>query len=114
MCVLVAAICNHCCDIQVSHNFATLSESLYIAERKAREQTRLRGELTKAMAIKEKESKEADLRDLAARLVLVHTHTIITHWLPSIVILSTVYVLVSTVQCGAGASVHLGVMIEFQ
>jgi hypothetical protein len=49
---------------------------LYIAERKAREQTRLRGELTKAMAIKEKESKEADLRDLAARLV----HLYITHY----------------------------------
>ncbi len=51
----------------VSHGFATLSESLYIAERKAREETRLRGEMNKAMALKEKEAKEAELRELAIR-----------------------------------------------
>ncbi len=51
----------------VSHGFATLSESLYIAERKAREETRLRGEMNKAMALKEKEAKEVELRELAMR-----------------------------------------------
>ncbi len=51
----------------VSHGFATFSESLYIAERKAREETRLRGEMNKAMALKEKEAKEAELRELAMR-----------------------------------------------
>ena len=51
----------------VSPNFATLSESLYIAERKAREETRLRGEMLKQVAMREKDQKEADLRDLAAR-----------------------------------------------
>lgn len=54
-------------ETTVSHNFATLSESLYIAERKAREETRLRGEMQKAMALKEKEAKEMELRELAAR-----------------------------------------------
>ncbi|CAM9897015.1 unnamed protein product [Scytosiphon promiscuus] len=51
----------------VSPNFATLSESLYIAERKAREETRLRGEMLKQVAMREKDQKEADLRDLASR-----------------------------------------------
>ncbi|KAG5189007.1 SKIP/SNW domain-containing protein [Tribonema minus] len=54
-------------EATVSHNFATLSESLYIAERKAREETRLRADMTKALALKEKEAKEGELRELAAR-----------------------------------------------
>mmetsp|Transcript_17244 Transcript_17244/g.25560 ORF Transcript_17244/g.25560 Transcript_17244/m.25560 type:complete len:539 (+) Transcript_17244:63-1679(+) len=54
-------------EATVSHNFATLSESLYIAERKAREETRLRADMTKALALKEKEAKEAELRELAAK-----------------------------------------------
>ncbi|CAM9190200.1 unnamed protein product [Chrysoparadoxa australica] len=54
-------------ETTVSHNFATLSESLYIAERKAREETRLRGEMQKHMALQEKGVKEKELRELAAK-----------------------------------------------
>lgn len=54
-------------ETTVHHNFAVFAESLYVAERKAREETRLRAEMVKALALKEKEAKEADLRELAAR-----------------------------------------------
>ena len=49
----------------INNNFATLSESLYIAERQAREEVRMRATVQKKLATGEKERRERDLRDLA-------------------------------------------------
>ncbi|KAJ1627613.1 SKIP/SNW domain-containing protein [Pavlovales sp. CCMP2436] len=54
-------------EVQVSDNFAKLSESLYIAERAAREEVEQRSQLQKRLAMKEKAGKEEDLRLLAQR-----------------------------------------------
>ena len=44
-----------------------LSESLYVAERKASEDLRIRNQIRKKMAMREKEDREKDLRDMALR-----------------------------------------------
>lgn len=49
----------------INPNFATLSESLYIAERQAREEVRMRSIVQKRLAEEEKERKEEQLRNLA-------------------------------------------------
>jgi SNW domain-containing protein 1 len=49
----------------VNDNFAKVSEALYIAERKAREEIELRDRIRRQMLLKEKESKEDELRQLA-------------------------------------------------
>jgi len=51
----------------INNNFATLSEALYIAERKAREELEYRSTIKQKLAVKEKEQKENELRDIAAR-----------------------------------------------
>jgi SNW domain-containing protein 1 len=51
----------------INDKFATLSEALYVAERKARAEVEMRAEMQKRMMMKEKEQQEAKLRDLAAR-----------------------------------------------
>eukprot|EP01114_Cavostelium_apophysatum_P013203 TRINITY_DN3138_c0_g1_i1.p1 TRINITY_DN3138_c0_g1~~TRINITY_DN3138_c0_g1_i1.p1 ORF type:complete len:559 (+),score=177.22 TRINITY_DN3138_c0_g1_i1:136-1812(+) len=52
-------------DVQINDNFAKLSESLYIAERSAREEVAKRAEVDKRLKLKEKEKKEEMLRRLA-------------------------------------------------
>lgn len=52
-------------EVQVSDKFAKLSESLYVAERSAREEVDKRATIQKRIAAKEKESKEEELRMLA-------------------------------------------------
>ena len=54
-------------EVQISDNFAKLSESLYIAERSAREEVEKRANIQKRLAQKEKEAKEEELRQLAQR-----------------------------------------------
>ncbi|KXS15342.1 hypothetical protein M427DRAFT_32319 [Gonapodya prolifera JEL478] len=51
----------------VNDNFAKLSEALFIADRHAREEVRLRAEMQSKVAVKEKREKEERLRMLAQR-----------------------------------------------
>jgi SNW domain-containing protein 1 len=57
----------------INDNFAKLSEALLIAERKARDEVETRAAIQKKLAMKQKEDKEAELRDLAARARLERT-----------------------------------------
>ncbi|GMI57108.1 hypothetical protein ScalyP_jg829 [Parmales sp. scaly parma] len=54
-------------EASINNNFATLSESLYVAERQAREEVRLRGKISQKQMAGEKERREEGLRELAAR-----------------------------------------------
>ncbi|EPQ57934.1 hypothetical protein GLOTRDRAFT_114500 [Gloeophyllum trabeum ATCC 11539] len=54
-------------DVHINDNFAKLSESLYIADRHAREEVRQRALMQQKLAQKEKEQKEENLRLLAQR-----------------------------------------------
>jgi len=54
-------------EVTINNKFAMLSESLYVAERKASEDLRVRNQIRKKLAMKEKEDKEQELRNLAAR-----------------------------------------------
>eukprot|EP00192_Tetraselmis_astigmatica_P008664 CAMPEP_0117682022 /NCGR_PEP_ID=MMETSP0804-20121206/19369_1 /TAXON_ID=1074897 /ORGANISM="Tetraselmis astigmatica, Strain CCMP880" /LENGTH=626 /DNA_ID=CAMNT_0005491969 /DNA_START=9 /DNA_END=1889 /DNA_ORIENTATION=- len=54
-------------EVQINDNFAKLSESLYIAEQKAREAVEMRSKIQREILAKEKEKKEAELRELAQR-----------------------------------------------
>lgn len=49
----------------INPDFATLSESLYVAERQARQEVRLRAQVQKKLALQEKERREDELRQLA-------------------------------------------------
>lgn len=49
----------------INPNFATLSESLYVAERQARQEVRMRAQVQKRLVLKEKEEREEELRNLA-------------------------------------------------
>ena len=49
----------------INPNFATLSESLYVAERQARQEVRMRAQVQKRLALQEKEQREEELRNLA-------------------------------------------------
>lgn len=51
--------------LTVNSNFATLSESLYVAERQARQEVRLRATIQKKLALQQKEERENELRQLA-------------------------------------------------
>lgn len=57
----------------INPNFATLSETLYVAERQAREEVRLRATVQKKIAMKEKEKREEELRVLAAKARMERT-----------------------------------------
>ncbi|XP_057456954.1 SNW/SKI-interacting protein A-like [Lotus japonicus] len=54
-------------EVQINDNFAKLSESLYVAEQKAREAVAMRSKVQKEMLLKEKERKEQELRALAQK-----------------------------------------------
>jgi len=49
----------------INPNFATLSESLYVAERQARQEVRMRAQVQKRLVLQEKEQREEELRNLA-------------------------------------------------
>lgn len=51
----------------INNNFATLSSALFIAERKARDEVEFRVNIKQRLAVKEKEQKEAELRQIAAQ-----------------------------------------------
>jgi len=51
----------------INNNFATLSESLYVAERLARDEVRMRANVQKRIAVEEKERREESLRDMAMK-----------------------------------------------
>ncbi|KAL0745541.1 hypothetical protein Bca101_101966 [Brassica carinata] len=53
--------------VQINNSFAKLSESLYVAEEKAREAVSMRSKVQKEMVMKEKERKEQELRALAQK-----------------------------------------------
>ncbi|CAN1232337.1 SNW/SKI-interacting protein [Linum perenne] len=62
-------------DVQINDNFAKLSESLYVAEQKAREAVAMRSKVQKEMMMKEKERKEQELRALAQKARAERTGT---------------------------------------
>merc|ERR1712083_318732 len=52
-------------ETKINDNFAKLSEALYIAEQKAREDTELRNRIAKEQYLREKERKDAEIRATA-------------------------------------------------
>lgn len=54
-------------DVTINDNFSKLSEALFIADRHAREEVKLRSELATKVLQKEKEGKEEKLRELAQK-----------------------------------------------
>jgi len=56
-----------------STNFASLSESLYVAEQQARKEVRLRAQTQKKLAMQETAEREAELRQLAAQARLARS-----------------------------------------
>ena len=54
-------------QVHINDNFAKFSESLYIADRHAREEVRARSQMQQLLAQKEKAQKEENLRLLAQR-----------------------------------------------
>ena len=49
----------------INSNFATLAESLYVAEKQARQEVRMRAQVQKKLAMQEKDRREEELRELA-------------------------------------------------
>lgn len=60
-------------DVTVSDRFASLAEDLYIAENKARDEIKLRSELTKQQKVRQEEQREQELRELAAKARLARS-----------------------------------------
>lgn len=54
-------------DTTINSNFATLSESLYLAERQAREEVRMRALVQRRQVESEIEKREKELRELAMK-----------------------------------------------
>ncbi|ORY79025.1 SKIP/SNW domain-domain-containing protein [Protomyces lactucae-debilis] len=54
-------------DTSINDNFAKLSEALYLADRHAREEVKSRSQMQQKIAMREKEKKEEQLRELAQR-----------------------------------------------
>jgi SNW domain-containing protein 1 len=52
-------------DVTVSDRFVSLAEDLYVAERKAREEIKIRNDLTKQQKARAEEQREQELRELA-------------------------------------------------
>mmetsp|Transcript_49921 Transcript_49921/g.78996 ORF Transcript_49921/g.78996 Transcript_49921/m.78996 type:complete len:559 (-) Transcript_49921:61-1737(-) len=52
-------------DVAVNDKFAALSEDLYLAERKAREEIKIRNDMIRQKRVREEEVREQQLRDLA-------------------------------------------------
>lgn len=61
----LAADGRHLREHTINNNFATLSESLYVAERQARQEVRMRSQVQKKLVLSEKEQREEQLRRLA-------------------------------------------------
>jgi len=53
-------------DVAVNDKFAALSEDLYLAERKAREEIKIRNDMIRQKKVREEEVREQQLRDLAS------------------------------------------------
>lgn len=60
----------------INPNFATLSETLYVAERQAREEVRMRATVQKRLAMRDKEKREEELRLLATKARMERTGTL--------------------------------------
>mmetsp|Transcript_14857 Transcript_14857/g.44890 ORF Transcript_14857/g.44890 Transcript_14857/m.44890 type:complete len:605 (+) Transcript_14857:242-2056(+) len=54
-------------EVQINDQFAKLTEALYVAEGKAREAVDMRQKVVREQKLREKEAKEAELRDLAVQ-----------------------------------------------
>lgn len=54
-------------DVAVNDKFAALSEDLYLAERKAREEIKIRNDMIRQKRVREEEVREVQLRSLAAQ-----------------------------------------------
>lgn len=54
-------------DVTVNDKFAALSEDLYLAERKAREEIKIRNDMVRQKKVREEEIREGQLRELAAQ-----------------------------------------------
>lgn len=54
-------------EVTINNKFATMAEALFIAERKATEDLKMRNDQRKKMALKEKEEREEALREMANR-----------------------------------------------
>uniref|UniRef100_A0A3B0MVM4 Chromatin-binding protein, putative n=1 Tax=Theileria annulata TaxID=5874 RepID=A0A3B0MVM4_THEAN len=54
-------------EVVINDKFASLSESLFIAERTAREEVRMRNEIIREEKLKEAKKREEELRELAAK-----------------------------------------------
>merc|ERR1740121_762399 len=54
-------------DVAVNDKFAALSEDLYLSERKAREEIKLRNDMIRQKKVREEEVREVQLRELAAQ-----------------------------------------------
>eukprot|EP00930_Biecheleria_cincta_P058787 TRINITY_DN44589_c0_g1_i1.p1 TRINITY_DN44589_c0_g1~~TRINITY_DN44589_c0_g1_i1.p1 ORF type:complete len:548 (-),score=125.41 TRINITY_DN44589_c0_g1_i1:120-1763(-) len=54
-------------DVAVNDKFAAISEDLYLAERKAREEIKIRNDMMRQKKVREEEIRETQLRDLAAQ-----------------------------------------------
>lgn len=54
-------------DVAVNDKFAALSENLYLAERKAREEIKIRNDMIRQKRVREEEAREQQLRELAAQ-----------------------------------------------
>lgn len=54
-------------DNHINDGFATFSEALHLADRHAREEVRMRSQMTQKLAAKEKEKREEHLRNLAQK-----------------------------------------------
>ena len=51
----------------INDNFAKMTEALYVAEQSARQAVEMRSKVQKELALKEKEKKDRELRDLAIK-----------------------------------------------
>ena len=68
--------------LTVNSNFATLSESLYVAERQARQEVRLRATIQKKLALQQKDEREQELRQLAQQARMERRAPEVTHQHP--------------------------------
>ena len=54
-------------EVAINDNFAKMTEALYVAEQSARQAVEMRSKVQKELALKEKEKKDRELRDLAIK-----------------------------------------------
>jgi len=61
-------------DVTVNDRFASLAEDLYVAERKAREEIKIRNDLSKQQKARVEEEREQELRKLAQEARMTRNH----------------------------------------